>query len=96
MRLNFTSIILIILFYFCSEPLVAQQTLPILINKTFTNSPLPQVLDAIQGKYKLTIYYQREWINTIKVTANFQSRPVAGALNQLLSGSIYLLFSIIR
>ena len=96
MRLNSTFIILIILFYLCSGTLVTQQTSAILINKKFTNSPLPQVLDAIQGRYKLTIYYKREWINTIKVTANFQRRPIAGALNQLLSGSIYLLFSIIR
>ena len=87
MRLTFTAIYLFLLICFFPSALFAQNNTPVLITETYTNTPLPRVLDALQEKYKLRIYYRKAWIDTIKVTNTFQQIPVTEAMQQLLRGT---------
>ncbi|MDO6390565.1 TonB-dependent receptor [Pontibacter sp. BT731] len=62
----------------------AQDTGQIRITASYQEQPLQAVLQDLQQKHKLRVFYQPEWVEGVQITQVFDQEPIASALQKLL------------
>ncbi|SFG62688.1 TonB-dependent receptor [Pontibacter chinhatensis] len=58
-----------------------------LVTATYNNEPLEAVLQDLQEKHALRIFYLDEWLEGVRVTQAFKAEPLLSALRQVLAGT---------
>ena len=62
MNKTFTRIILAVFLLLGAVPGQAQQTLPVLLTEQYSGAPLTTILENLQAKYQVRVYYKPEWL----------------------------------
>ena len=69
------------LFVLISSPLLAQESIEVVLNDNFQNQPLKDFLTTLKDKYGLKVFYKDVWVEPYTITKTFENTPLSQALN---------------
>lgn len=65
-----------------NHEVVAQKTEDIPVTGDFRNKSITGFLDYLEDRYNLTLFYRKEWLDTITIDQQFDRLPLIQALNR--------------
>ena len=71
-------------FLLSQSPVFAQNPSGRLVNASYVDQPLRDVLADLQEKYGIDIFYKQAWIKDIVITADFTNEPLLDLLEDIL------------
>lgn len=78
---------IVCIFLFIVNKTFSQSIEDLRISGTYKNVPLKQFFDQIESENNISVFYKKDWVDSLQINQTFTNHPVTRVLNQVLKGS---------